>query len=120
MKMKIKLRVLMGCIALISVTLHSCKKELPIVITDNSYRIPDTYSAFENVSHTGQTQRLNQLLEIKNYLKESKDILQIGIETILLESKSLNKLSTLLDVNFSNVVHEILSSKGRVVVTWYP
>ena len=69
MKMKIKLRVLMGCIALISVTLHSCKKELPIVITDNSYRIPDTYTAFENVSYTGQTQRLNQLLEIKNYLK---------------------------------------------------
>ena len=50
-------------------------------------------------------------------MAESKDILQIGIETILLESKSLNKLSTLLDVNFSNVVHEILSSKGRVVVT---
>ena len=68
--MKIKLRVLMGCIALISMTLHSCKKELPIFVNkDNGYKIPDTYTAFENVSYTGQTQRLNQLLEIKNYLK---------------------------------------------------
>tara|TARA_B100001059_G_scaffold216948_1_gene235752 strand:+ start:2305 stop:3291 length:987 start_codon:yes stop_codon:yes gene_type:complete len=50
-------------------------------------------------------------------MAESKDILQIGIETIMLESKSLNKLSTLLDINFSNVVNEIISSKGRVVVT---
>ena len=41
-------------------------------------------------------------------MAESKDILQIGIETIVLESKSLNKLSTLLDVNFSNVVNEII------------
>jgi arabinose-5-phosphate isomerase len=50
-------------------------------------------------------------------MEESKDILKIGRDTILLESESLNKLSTLLDVHFSDVVSEIVASKGRVVVT---
>lgn len=50
-------------------------------------------------------------------MAESKDILKIGRDTILLESESLNKLSTLLDVHFSDVVSEILTSQGRVVVT---
>jgi arabinose-5-phosphate isomerase len=48
---------------------------------------------------------------------ESKDILQIGRDTILLESKSLQKLSNLLDNHFIDVINQILSSKGRVVVT---
>ena len=50
-------------------------------------------------------------------MKESKDILKIGKDTILLESKSLEKLSNLLDDHFSNVVTKLLSSEGRVVVT---
>ena len=50
-------------------------------------------------------------------MAESKDILKIGKDTILLESESLKKLSTLLDIHFSNVISEILSSSGRVVVT---
>ena len=50
-------------------------------------------------------------------MAESKDILKIGKDTILLESESLKKLSTLLDIHFSNVISEILSSNGRVVVT---
>jgi arabinose-5-phosphate isomerase len=50
-------------------------------------------------------------------MKESKDILKIGKDTILLESKSLEKLSSLLDNHFSNVVTKLLSSEGRVVVT---
>lgn len=47
----------------------------------------------------------------------SSDVRQYGVDTILLESKSLNKLSTLLDESFSDVVEEILSTDGRVVVT---
>lgn len=50
-------------------------------------------------------------------MTESKDILKIGKDTILLESESLEKLSNLLDTHFSNVVTKILSSEGRVVVT---
>lgn len=43
-----------------------------IVVTaceDNSYEIPTTYDAFENVSYSGQTQRLAMLTEIKAYLE---------------------------------------------------
>ena len=50
-------------------------------------------------------------------MMESEDIFKIGRDTILLESKSLQKLGSLLTDNFVNVVREILSSKGRVVVT---
>ena len=50
-------------------------------------------------------------------MSEYKDILQIGRDTILLESQSLKKLSDLLDDNFVNVVNHILVSDGRVVVT---
>jgi len=50
-------------------------------------------------------------------MSEYKDILQIGRDTILLESQSLKKLSDLLDDNFVNVVNHILDSDGRVVVT---
>ena len=41
-------------------------------------------------------------------MSEYKDILQIGRDTILLESQSLKKLSDLLDDNFVNVVNHIL------------
>ena len=50
-------------------------------------------------------------------MSKYKDILQIGRDTILLESQSLKKLSDLLDDNFVNVVNHILVSDGRVVVT---
>ena len=50
-------------------------------------------------------------------MSEYKDILQIGRDTILLESQSLKKLSDLLGDNFVNVVNHILDSDGRVVVT---
>ncbi len=50
-------------------------------------------------------------------MSKYKDILQIGRDTILLESQSLKKLSDLLDDNFVNVVNHILDSDGRVVVT---
>jgi len=50
-------------------------------------------------------------------MSEYKDILQIGRDTILLESQSLKKLSDLLGDNFVNVVNHILVSDGRVVVT---
>jgi hypothetical protein len=38
---------------------------------DNTYEIPTTYDAFENVSYSGQTQRLAMLTEMTNYLKTS-------------------------------------------------
>lgn len=47
----------------------------------------------------------------------SSDVRQYGVDTILLESESLKKLSALLDKSFSDVVEEILSTDGRVVVT---
>ncbi len=50
-------------------------------------------------------------------MSKYKDILQIGRDTILLESQSLKKLSDLLGDNFVNVVNHILVSDGRVVVT---
>lgn len=48
---------------------------------------------------------------------KSTEILQIGINTIHMESASLQKLSTLLNENFSKAVEDILKIKGRVVVT---
>jgi hypothetical protein len=45
-----------------SLLLWSCDND-----DDASYDIPDTYN-FENVSYAGQIQRLQQLLEIKNYV----------------------------------------------------
>ena len=50
-------------------------------------------------------------------LTKSTDILQIGIDTILMESKSLEKLGSLLDEKFTQAVERILDCKGRVVVT---
>lgn len=48
---------------------------------------------------------------------KSTEILQIGTNTILMESASLQKLSTLLNKNFSKAVEDILKIKGRVVIT---
>ena len=50
-------------------------------------------------------------------LLNSTDILQIGIDTIQLESTTLNNLSSKLDKTFANVVKNILKSEGRVVIT---
>ncbi len=46
-----------------------------------------------------------------------KEILQVAIDTIELESSNLRKLTTLLDQSFINSVKEILQTNGRVVVT---
>jgi arabinose-5-phosphate isomerase len=48
---------------------------------------------------------------------KSTEILQIGINTIVMESVSLQKLSTLLNENFAKAVEDILATRGRVVVT---
>ena len=48
---------------------------------------------------------------------KSTEILQIGTNTILMESASLQKLSTLLNENFSKAVEDILKINGRVVIT---
>jgi len=48
---------------------------------------------------------------------KSTEILQIGTNTILMESASLQKLSALLNKNFSKAVEDILKIKGRVVIT---
>lgn len=47
----------------------------------------------------------------------STEIRQIAIDTIVLESESLKKLSTLVSDSFTDVVKEILNTDGRVVVT---
>jgi arabinose-5-phosphate isomerase len=47
----------------------------------------------------------------------STEILQVAKETLLLESESLKKLTTLLTNSFVDVTNSILESKGRVVVT---
>lgn len=50
-------------------------------------------------------------------LLKSTDILQIGIETILLEASTLDQLSKRLDHTFAKVVELLYHSSGRVVVT---
>ena len=50
---------------LLALTLWSCDSE-----EDNSYTLPDTYN-FENVSYDGQTQRLQMLQEMKDYLNSA-------------------------------------------------
>lgn len=47
----------------------------------------------------------------------STEIRQIAIDTIVLESESLKKLSALVSDSFTDVVKEILNTDGRVVVT---
>ena len=51
----------------ITVAFTACKDDED----SSSYNIPDTYN-FENVSYTGQSNRLQMLLEMKNYIKSGK------------------------------------------------
>jgi arabinose-5-phosphate isomerase len=55
---------------------------------------------------------LHQIIVLK-----STEILQIGIDTLKMESESLQKLSTMLNTSFTQAVEEILTIRGRVVVT---
>ena len=55
-------------------------------------------------------------MHAKSLLTDSK-ILEIGRETIALESQSLKELSQKINDEFSKVVHAILEAQGRVVVT---
>jgi hypothetical protein len=88
-KMNNKLNFLLGCIALFSITLQSCKDDDTIPVTnDDTYAVPTSYAEFDNVSYGGQTQRLNQLLEMKNYFKSS-----LSAETALEEEKLLAMFS---------------------------
>jgi len=87
--MKSNIKFLLGFIALISISLQSCKDDdTTPTPNDSSYEIPTSYTEFENVSYGGQTQRLNQLLEIKNYFKSS-----LSDETALDEEKLLAMFS---------------------------
>ena len=47
----------------------------------------------------------------------NKDILKTAKETILIESKAIHNLASLLDKDFENAVKTIFKSKGRVIVT---
>jgi len=47
----------------------ACNKE---ETDDTTYNIPASYTEFENVSYTGQTERLSMMNELTTYMKESR------------------------------------------------
>ncbi len=62
-------------VALALLSFSSCRKE-PVDPTVEPLEVPDTYS-FENISFSGQTERLNQLEEMVTYMKTSN---QMGVQ----------------------------------------
>lgn len=65
--MKHQFNILIALTLLATMALQSCKDD--DIIVEPSYTVPTSYSEFTNVSYDGQTQRLSQFLEIKNYMK---------------------------------------------------
>ena len=73
--MNFQLKTLVACAALSILGLQSCKEDEDVpekMGTD--YTIPGSYSEFTNVDFGGQTQRLSQLVEMKNYLGTTKTV----------------------------------------------
>jgi len=75
--MNFQFKTLVACAAFSILGLQSCKDDndddVP-VITGTGYTIPGSYSEFTNVDFDGQTQRLNQLLEMKKYLATANTV----------------------------------------------
>jgi hypothetical protein len=65
--MRFKVLVTWSLTAILGFGMQSCSDNDPIQVTPE-YPVPETY-AFENVDYSGQTDRLNQLEEMTNYMK---------------------------------------------------
>jgi len=72
--MNFQFKTLVACAAFSILGLQSCKDDNVPVITGTGYTIPVSYSEFTNVDFDGQTQRLNQLLEMKKYLATANTV----------------------------------------------
>ena len=57
----------------------SCKKDDDPVIDEPDYTIPTTYN-FDNVSYSGQTQRIGMLTEMKAYMRSNMKIIEFAIK----------------------------------------
>lgn len=55
-------------LAILAIGFSSCKKD---EIKDDKYTIPTTYEGFENVSYSGQTDRLNMLAAMSTEIKKA-------------------------------------------------
>ncbi len=50
-------------------------------------------------------------------MKNSRQIIEIAQDTLRLEAEAVQNLAAKINENFVSVVHQILSSKGRVIIT---
>lgn len=50
-------------------------------------------------------------------MKSNQEILHIASKTLLIESQAIHRLISLLNADFSNLIHIILDLKGRVIIT---
>ena len=55
--------------------------------------------------------------KFKGFLENFREIKQNGIKTLQIEAESVKNLENFIDDNFANAVNNILTSKGRLVVT---
>ena len=72
--MNFQLKTLVACAALSIVGLQSCTEDDDAPVITTGYTIPGSYNEFTNVDFDGQTQRLRQLVEMKNYLGTTKTV----------------------------------------------
>jgi arabinose-5-phosphate isomerase len=61
--------------------------------------------------------RLNIYLFKKNKLKSNVEILEIARQTLQTEAEGIRSISTKLNDDFSEIVHQILYLKARVIIT---
>ena len=61
--------------------------------------------------------RLNIYLFKKNKLKSNVEILEIARQTLQTEAEGIRSISTKLNADFSEIVHQILYLKARVIIT---
>ncbi len=68
--LKLSIHSTLLCLAGLLLCLSSCKEDDDTVTptVEDKYEIPTKYSTFDNVSYSGQTQRLSMFLELKSYM----------------------------------------------------
>lgn len=83
-------------LAVFGFSLSSCKKD------DNSYDVPETYS-FENVSYSGQTDRLDMLGELAAYAKSASAVSATALDASSMKDmfSNANEPFSLAELNAS-------------------